>query len=197
MAVLGELLNIPFFVSVGKRKFCRKEDRKLNEQQKKRIAIRDFFVLKQTFSECADLLRKMLTVNPSKRATLAVVTAHRWFVADLPPRIRDLLRTSRQSGANADAKSTPRSLHASQGGGGGISSSSSPSIVAGAASQPSASQRGLDPTVTLFMQQHTLWTEDRIAEVSGDRRLRSLNSEKFDSPKIFFPQLSLLAKTDY
>ncbi|KAI1732218.1 protein kinase domain-containing protein [Ditylenchus destructor] len=66
--------------------------------------------------ECADLIRKMLTVTPAKRCSLTSVMQHRWFTST-------------------------NTLSA----------------------KPNASVQ-LDPTVMLFMQQHTGWTEDQISE---------------------------------
>jgi serine/threonine protein kinase len=110
MAVLGELLSIPFFVSV----------------------------------ECADLLRKMLTVNPEKRANLNTVIQHRWFTAQTPPRIKELL----------SEKTLKRKPYDN-------------STVHQISPGPPPGTKQLDPTVLLFMQQHTIWAEEKIAEVDN------------------------------
>lgn len=94
------------------------------------------------FLECADLIRKMLTVSPAKRYTLTQVIQHRWFIAKMPDQIRDLLRdVARPS----------------------LSPSSSSLCVDGMLKNGA---RQLDPTVVVFMQQHTGWTEEQIYEVS-------------------------------
>jgi serine/threonine protein kinase len=122
MAVLGEVLSIPFFVSVGE--FYR-------------------FILYYTCLECADLIRKMLTVNPDKRANLNMVIQHRWFTAQMPEKIRELLSERTLKRKPYDNTNTHQ-------------------ISPGPAPGP----KQLDPTVLLFMQQHTIWPEEKIAEVN-------------------------------
>lgn len=136
MAVLGELLSIPFFVSV----------------------------------ECADLLRKMLTVNPEKRANLNTVLQHRWFVAQMPPKIKDLL-------SEKTLKRRP------------YDNTTAHQISPG----PPPGPKQLDPTVLLFMQQHTIWGEDKIAE---DVMFRNYESPVFATYELLNDKLSKLKDAD-
>uniref|UniRef100_A0A915D956 non-specific serine/threonine protein kinase n=1 Tax=Ditylenchus dipsaci TaxID=166011 RepID=A0A915D956_9BILA len=88
--------------------------------------------------ECADLIRKMLTVSPAKRCSLSNVIQHRWFACKVPDQIKDLLHNLPNITPILQANHT----------------------LSAKASTPVQ----LDPTVMLFMQQHTGWTEDQISE---------------------------------
>ncbi|KAH7711196.1 Protein KIN-29 [Aphelenchoides avenae] len=100
--------------------------------------------------ECADLIRKMLTVSPAKRYTLTQVIQHRWFIAKMPDQIRDLLRDVGRPSLSP--------------------SSSSLCVVDGLKN----GARQLDPTVVVFMQQHTGWTEEQIYE--------EVSAQNYESP---------------
>nr|CAD2136559.1 unnamed protein product [Meloidogyne enterolobii] len=90
--------------------------------------------------ECADLIRKMLTISPAKRYNLQQVIQHRWFSAGkMPEQIKMLLITS----VNKEqlAISTDETINV-----------------------PPTIRPILDPTVLVFMQQHTGWSDDQISE---------------------------------
>ena len=73
-AVLGDHLKIPFWVSVGKH-----------------IGWPSVWI-DQINAECADLIRKMLTISPVKRYTLQQVIQHRWMSGgQMPDQIKQLL----------------------------------------------------------------------------------------------------------
>ncbi|CAD5216316.1 unnamed protein product [Bursaphelenchus okinawaensis] len=114
MAVLGELLNIPFYISV----------------------------------ECADLLRKMLTVIPEKRATMPQVLNHRWFTQEMSSEIKNLIHTPTLKNPKPQRE---------------VRSASSSMLT-----------HNLDPTVLLYMQKNTIWSEEKVIE---DALL-----QKFESP---------------
>ncbi|KAI6215631.1 Protein kinase domain-containing protein [Aphelenchoides besseyi] len=133
MAVLGELLNIPFFVSV----------------------------------ECADLLRKMLTVNPEKRANLSTVIQHRWFTVQMPPNIRELLSEKWMKRRVHDKHPHPLGQN--------------------------TPTKQLDPTVLLFMQQHTIWPEEKIAE---DVMFRNYESPVYATYELLNDKLAKLKDAD-
>ncbi|KAI6177480.1 Protein kinase domain-containing protein [Aphelenchoides bicaudatus] len=136
MAVLGELLSIPFFVSV----------------------------------ECADLIRKMLTVNPEKRANLNTVIQHRWLTAQMPDKIKELLSEKTLKRKPYD-NSTAHQI--------------SPA--------PPPGPKQLDPTVLLFMQQHTIWPEEKIAE---DVMFRNYESPIFATYQLLSDKLLKLKDAD-
>src|SRR5687768_3896661 len=98
------------------------------------------YLIQTLFIECADLLRKMLTVNPDKRANLNNVLQHRWFTAQMPEKIRELTSEKYLKRRPYDNTNMQQ-----------IS--------------PAPGPKQLDPTVLLFMQQHTIWPEEKIAEV--------------------------------
>lgn len=87
--------------------------------------------------ECADLIRKMLTILPIKRYSLANVTQHRWFTCKMPEQIKDLLKNLPNYNQNNLSTKIPSVIPTFQ----------------------------IDPTVLLFMQQHTGWTEREITAV--------------------------------
>lgn len=95
--------------------------------------------------ECADLIRKMLTVAPAKRYSLQQVTQHRWFVRDIPDNIKNLIKTSLKPEENKLTN---------------IPSTSTLTVDRRLSSKP------LDPTVMIFMQQHSNWSEEQIVEVN-------------------------------
>lgn len=116
-AVLGDHLKIPFWVSVGNL-----------------ISIKMFLYF-YIFLECADLIRKMLTVLPIKRYSLTNVMQHRWFICKMPEQIKELLANlPNLNQTNTEISTTVSSFQ-------------------------------IDPTVLLFMQQHTGWTESQLIEV--------------------------------
>jgi hypothetical protein len=84
----------------------------------------------------------MLTVNPDKRANLNTVLQHRWFTAQMPDKIKELL-----SEKTLKRRPYDNSTHQINPG-------------------PPPGPKQLDPTVLLFMQQHTIWSENKIADVS-------------------------------
>ena len=92
--------------------------------------------------ECADLIRKMLTVSPVKRYTLHQVIQHRWMTSNMPDQIKQLLAEL----ASQKRKTKENSAN-------------------NIASSPITNGRPLlDPTVMVFMQQHTGWSDDQITE---------------------------------
>jgi serine/threonine protein kinase len=91
--------------------------------------------------ECADLIRKMLTVSPAKRYSLAQVSQHRWFIENISDTMRDLVKSS----LNNERRASP-----------------SPSI--NLTVDRRLNSKILDPAVMIFMQQHTNWTEEQIVE---------------------------------
>ena len=109
----------------------------------------EFAILSQILSyiffiECADLIRKMLTVSPSKRYSLAQVSQHRWFTENISDTMRDLIKLS----LNNERRASP-----------------SPSISINLTVDRRLGSKILDPAVMVFMQQHTNWTEEKIVEV--------------------------------
>ncbi|CAK5073695.1 unnamed protein product [Meloidogyne enterolobii] len=111
--------------------------------------------------ECADLIRKMLTISPAKRYNLQQVIQHRWFSAGkMPEQIKMLLITS----VNKEqlAISTDETINV-----------------------PPTIRPILDPTVLVFMQQHTGWSDDQISE--------EVISHNYESP-IFATYELLLAR---
>uniref|UniRef100_A0A7E4W5C1 non-specific serine/threonine protein kinase n=1 Tax=Panagrellus redivivus TaxID=6233 RepID=A0A7E4W5C1_PANRE len=89
--------------------------------------------------ECSDLIRKMLTVNPKQRYSLYQVTQHRWFVQDIADNMRDLIRDS-------------------------LKKNSFPTMMANLTVTRKETDKPLIPAVMVFMQQHTNWSEEQIAE---------------------------------
>lgn len=79
----------------------------------------------------------MLTIVPIKRYSLVNVTQHRWFNCKMPQHIKNLLQNLPNLNQN------------------------DLSIKISATILPFQ----IDPTVLLFMQQHTGWTESEIMEV--------------------------------
>uniref|UniRef100_A0A914D6B2 non-specific serine/threonine protein kinase n=1 Tax=Acrobeloides nanus TaxID=290746 RepID=A0A914D6B2_9BILA len=89
--------------------------------------------------ECADLIRKMLTVSLAKRYSLSNVIQHRWFTSKMPTNIKNLLK-----GLTLNNKT--------------LSSTSNLRV------ETTRLQKQLDPTVMLFMMQNTGWSEVQIGE---------------------------------
>ncbi|KAL7070169.1 hypothetical protein ACQ4LE_010580 [Meloidogyne hapla] len=111
--------------------------------------------------ECADLIRKMLTISPAKRYNLQQVIQHRWFCAGkMPEQIKMLLLSS----VNKEQLTI---LNDEQ------------------ISIPSTTRLVLDPTVLVFMQQHTGWSDEQISE--------EVLSHNYESP-IFATYELLLAR---
>lgn len=77
----------------------------------------------------------MLTIVPIKRYSLVNVTQHRWFNCKMPQHIKNLLQNLSNQ-TDLNIK-IPATILTFQ----------------------------IDPTVLLFMQQHTGWTESEIMEV--------------------------------
>jgi serine/threonine protein kinase len=92
--------------------------------------------------ECADLIRKMLTVSPSKRYSLAQVSQHRWFTENISDTMRDLVKSSLSNERRASPSPAALNLTVDR----------------------RLSTKILDPAVMIFMQQHTNWTEEQIVE---------------------------------
>lgn len=86
----------------------------------------------------------MLTVSLAKRYSLSNVIQHRWFTSKMSPNIKNLLKGLSLSNSNKS-----------------LASSTSNSNLCVNIKPP----KQLDPTVLLFMMQHTGWPEEQISEV--------------------------------
>lgn len=88
----------------------------------------------------------MLTVTPAKRYSLQQVFQHRWFTRDIPENIKTLIKMNLKP---EEIKPIVNSL-------------SNNTLTV----DRRLSSKLLDPTVLIFMQQHTNWSEEQIVDVN-------------------------------
>jgi serine/threonine protein kinase len=121
--------------------------------------------------ECADLIRKMLTISPVKRLSLAGIVNHRWFMAR--EMSTELMFLFQIGGISVPFKNKV------------TTSSPSKSLLTTSPSFGSCAskQAKLDPTILLHIQQHTGWTIEQVSE--------DVNARNFESP--IFATYELLA----
>ena len=91
----------------------------------------------------------MLTVAPAKRYSLHQVIQHRWFVLDMPENLKTLVKSSLKPEESKSTVPYPNLV----------------SLNLTVDRDRRFSTKPLDPTVMLFMQQHTNWSEEQIVEV--------------------------------
>ncbi|KAI3407707.1 hypothetical protein GPALN_014360 [Globodera pallida] len=121
--------------------------------------------------ECSDLIRKMLTVQPAKRCTLHYVIQHKWMQCDMPDQIKHLLLLAAQNVPTSASSTTVHHQHKQQ----------QQNHHVGRV------QQQVDPTVLIFMQQHTGWSDEQIAEeVLG----RNYESPVFGTYQLLLTRLS-------